>query len=225
MRPGILAALILSLAMLSAPGHAIGAGQGDYTAAQLALFDTPHLDNITKPATLAYDFRHRSGPAEDFDDEVEMIVTSVRQDGGKDLEFRYLTGERQRPYGMLEDFHGNPLIMLFLQRDVDEMAARLGGGSGYLRNRIRFAFREGAEVEEATVELAGKALAGTRIVIRPYADDPNGEQVPFFGEKTYEFLLVPDVPGGLYRIRAYIPAPGEDRPLAEDSLTFREAKS
>lgn len=224
MRPGIMGALVLSLVILSA-GPASAASDADYTAAQLALFDTPHLKNITSPSTLAYDFQHRSGPAEDYDDKVEMIVTSVRPDGGKDLDFRYLTGERQQPYGTLEGFRGNPLIMLFLQRDVDEMAAKLGGGSGYLRNRIRFAFRNGAEVEQATVELAGKAMPATRIVIQPYASDPNGEQLPFFREKTYEFLLAPDVPGGLYRIRAYIPVPGGDAPVVEDSLTFREAKS
>ncbi len=223
MRPGFVGALFLSIAAL-VTGAALAAGEVDYTAAQRALFDTPHLKNVTDPATLAYDFSHRSGASEDYDDKVEMIVTAVRPDGGKDLGFRYLTGERQRPYGTLEGFRGNPLIMLFLQRDVDQMAEKLGGGSGYLRNRIRFAFRDGAEVEKATVELAGKAMPATRIVIQPYVDDPNGERVPFFREKIYEFLLAPDVPGGLYRIRAYIPAPGDDTPVAEDRLTFREAK-
>lgn len=214
----------MSMAVLAA-GAARAAGDGDYTPAQLALFDTPHLENVTKPATLAYDFRHRSSAVENYDDQVEMIVKAVRPDGAKDIDFRYLTGQRQRPYGTLEGFRGNPLIMLFLQRDVDQMAEKLGGGSGYLRNRIRFAFRDGAAVEETTVELGGKAMPATRVVIQPYADDTNGERLPFFEEKTYEFLLAPDVPGGLYRIRAFIPAPSGGSPVAEDSLTFRETKT
>jgi hypothetical protein len=200
----LITALALALGMA---GTAPVTAQGGYTSAQVALFDTPHLENIAEPIALIYDFRHRATEGEAFDDHVRMIVTEVGLDGRKSLSFQYLSGSRQRPFAAIEGFRGNPLIMLFLQHDVEEMRQLTGGPSGYFRKRIRNAFRDGALVEELTVEHADKTLAARRITIHPFATDTNRDRFPSLADKWYEFILAPGIPGGLF----------------ENSLTYKAA--
>ncbi len=214
---------ILLAGLLALPAGA--AEESAYTPAQLALFDTPHLKNISEPGTLLYDFRHSAKAGEGFEDQVELTVTKIRPDGRKDLSFRYLSGDRQKAYPALEGFRGNPLIMLFLQHDVDEMERTVGGASSYYRNRIRFAFRDKVAVEPTTIDHGGQNLAATRITLRPFVDDPNGRHFQRFVNKWYEFLLVPQVPGGIYRIRSVVPAEDNDGTRIETSVTFRASAS
>ena len=98
----------------------------DYSAAQTALFGTPHLQNVTRPLSLRYEFRQSGTQGEGFTDLVEATVTEVRPDGKKNVEFQFLTGERERRFGPINGFRGNPVIMLFLQRDVEELSKRAG---------------------------------------------------------------------------------------------------
>lgn len=196
-----------------------------YTSAQIALFDTPHLENIVEPMALTYDFRHSAAEGQAFEDHVRMTVTEVGADGRKNLSFEYLSGSRQRPYAAIEGFRGNPLIMLFLQHDVEEMKQATGGPSGYFRNRIRHAFLNGAEVEELTVEHAGGSFPAKRITIRPFAADPNLDRFQGYAAKRYEFVLAPGIPGGLYRIRSVVPSQTGGAPLIENSLTYSEAET
>ncbi len=217
-----MAAFALAVGMA---GASPAMAEGGYTSAQIALFDTPHLESIAEPVALTYDFRHDAAEGEAFEDRVRMIVTEVGADGRKNLSFEYLSGSRQRPFAAIEGFRGNPLIMLFLQHDVEDMKQATGGPSGYFRNRIRNAFRDGAEVEALTVEHAEKTLAAKRITIRPFAADPNRDRFPEFAEKWYEFILAPGIPGGLYRIRSVVPSGADGVPLIENSLTYRDVET
>jgi len=218
--PNLSALFIFAFAAgLSGPG--LATGDGDYTKAQLALFATPHLANITEPVTLTYDFRRSAAKGEGgFEDLVKMTVTEVESDGRRNLSFEYLSGERRRPFADIEGFRGNPLIMLFLQQDVEEMKQATGGASVYFRNRIRHAFSNGAEVGESTVELGGETLGATRVIIRPFSKDSKLDSFPQLTEKWYEFVLAPEVPGGLYRIRTVVPSAAGGAPLIENRLTF-----
>ena len=97
----------------------------------------------------------------------------------------------------------------------------LGGRScENFRNRIRHAFSNGAEVGESTVELGGETLGATRVIIRPFSKDPKLGSFPQLTEKWYEFVLAPEVPGGLYRIRTVVPSAAGGAPLIENRLTF-----
>jgi hypothetical protein len=213
-----LAPVIVLLAAVGAAGAALAEG---YSEAQSALFNTPHLQNIAEPTALRYDFRQSGSRDDAFEDRVEVIVTEVLPDGKKNLEFHFLTGKRQRHFGPISGFVGNPLIMLSLQWDVEQLQQATGGGSNYFRGRIRAAFRDGAEVDQVPVTAGGDSWTATRVVIRPYLEDPKIQRFPDLTRKTYEFLLVPELPGGVYQIRAVVPAPdGVGVPLHEHGLTY-----
>lgn len=216
---------VIALAVISGAGIAAAASDDGYSEAQTALFGTPHLDNIGQPATLRYDFRHGGSADAAFDDEIKMTVTAIAADGGKDLDFEYMTGERRQPFNGVSAFRGNPLIMLFLQDDVNRMSKIVGGGEPYLRNRIRYAFVDKAETAPVTFEFEGRQVEGTRVTLTPFVGDGHRAELKEFEFKRYEFTLSPDVPGAVYRIRSVVPQAGGDAPLFEDMMTYRDTLS
>lgn len=215
----------IALAVIYGAGGALADSHGGYSEAQIALFGTPHLDNIESPLTLRYDFRHAGSVDAAFDDEIRVIVTAISADGGKDMNFEYMTGERRQPFNGVSEFRGNPLIMLFLQDDVNRMSKAVGGGEPYLRNRIRYAFVDRAETGPVTFEFDGRQVEGTRVTLAPFVGDDHRAELKEFEFKRYEFILSPQVPGAVYRIRAVVPDSGGEAPLFEDMVTYRDILS
>ncbi len=189
------------------------------SAAQVALFETPHLRNVDHAETLGYGVV-REGPAA-FTDTVAVHIRRVNADGTKDLAFDYLTGERQVKFPELDHFHGNPLLMLTLERDVLDMKEHVGLSTAYFRNKIREAFVTGAAIKEATFDLAGTAVPAREITVRPFEGDRRLERIPSLQAKTYSFVLSDAVPGMLAEIRIATPADtAMDAPAMSQRITF-----
>ncbi|SMF80295.1 hypothetical protein SAMN06265365_10921 [Tistlia consotensis] len=216
--------MLLAVAVLAA-GPARAAGES-YSRAQTELFATPHLENVTQPETLHYDFRRSGAAARPLDDSIDVIVTEVRPDGRKNLSFRFLSGPNQRRFPPVEGFRGNPLIMLFLERDVAEMAAATGGSPLYFRTRLRAAFGTDAQVEDVTLPQATTSppdASGAKarlVTVEPFARDPMIDRFPRYKDKRYEFLLSAAVPGGVERLTTILPAASGGQPAVEETVTF-----
>jgi hypothetical protein len=195
----------------------------DYSAAQLALFNTQHLANIEKPTTLHYAYKHQGTLEQAYDDVVEMTITAVTADGSKNVSFNYLSDKHHHEFPPVEGFRGNPIIMMFLEHDVIGLSQQTGGSTLYFRNRVRDSFVDRATTETTTVSYGGKDIAATRITIQPFLQDPYRARFEKFAEKTYEFLLAPEVPGGVYSMRVLTPGAAPDKPLEENLLQFQDA--
>jgi hypothetical protein len=209
--PGLLLALGISAGMPAATGAT------DEPSAQSLLFDANYLLPLTAPSRLVYAYSHKSEDPErfgkGFDDEVALKLSASTAGGGeKDVLLDMFTGERERILGPLTRVSGNPVVMMFLERDVTQMNMHVGGQTVYFRNVIRLAFREHAKLEPATFSWNGKQVSGTKIVIQPFLGDPNGDRMALFRTKTYEFIVSDAVPGGIYEIRSTV---GDDRPDAK----------
>lgn len=221
MKRGMAAAFATAILAIAVAGPVGAAAPHDgYSAAQVALFATPHLGNLGRTGVLVYDFTRRGTQQPAIDDTVEMAVTRLGPDGGRDVSFRFLHGPRAHPFPDIEGFHGNPVLMAFLQRDVEEMERMTGGKSGYFRNRIRQAFVAAAVVEPDTVTWDGRPTPARRITVRPYAGAELSERFPDLAGKTYEFVMADDVPGGIYRIRTRVDGAGETVRI-EEAMTLR----
>jgi len=210
---------MLTIASLAAPARAEGPPAEDQrplSAAQVALFETPHLQNVDRVETLGYGFVREGGAG--FTDRVALHIRRVNPDGSKDLAFDYLTGERQVRFPELDHFRGNPLLMLTLERDVAEMKEHVGLSASYFRNKIREAFVTGAVVSDATFDLAGAAVPAREITVRPFEGDQRLERIPSLQAKTYVFVLAEAVPGTLAEIRIATPA---DQSMAAPAMTQR----
>ncbi|MBV8535258.1 MAG: hypothetical protein JO128_06690 [Alphaproteobacteria bacterium] len=188
------------------------------TQAQVALFESNHLKDITRPVRLEYGFTHQGG-AGDFADKVTEDIRDVHSDGRKDVWVQFLSGTHEMKFPPAIGFNGNPLLMYFLEHDAVEMQEATGGASGYFRNRIRNAFLH-AEMHPTDVAVGGKACAGREIVIAPFRDDPHFAQSAF-REKSYQFTLCDGVPGTIYRIATTVPDIGNGAGGAyQEALTY-----
>ncbi len=197
-------------------GHA-----GEYTKAQVLLFDTPHLSNIRSTGSLRYDFDQRGTEVVGFSDSVELFITKIHEDGSKNLRVDFLTGRRRLPFSPVEGYRGNPLVMLFLQHDVVAMARELGGQPNYFRNRLRDALAKGGQIENFILSHGGQDLEAVRVTLTPFLGDRYRENFGAHENKTYEFVFAEDLPGGIYQIRTSVPGLGEAPPVLEETVTLR----
>lgn len=211
---------LLTLALSLVP---VGSGRADdppLSPAQIALFESDHLKDIKHPERLEYTFEHHGGLAGDYTDKVVADVRGIEENGRKDVWIDFLSGERRMDASPAIGFNGNPLLMYFLEHDVDEMRDATGGAAQYFRTRIRQAFAEGADVHPVEVKLDGKTSTGTEIVIAPFRNDAHAERFRGVAEKTYRFVLCGAVPGSIYQISTGVPS-GAGSPAAfEETMTY-----
>jgi hypothetical protein len=191
--------------------------------AQVALFESDHLRDIHHAAQLEYRFRHQAHGGKEDGEYVDRIALDLhpRDDGGKDVWVDFLTGAHHVAYPPLMGFHGNPILMFFLERDVEEMRRVTGGAATYFRNSIRRAFVDQAVVKPIEVERNGKATPATEITLAPFARDSQiATAFPAVKDKQYRFVLSQAVPGEVYEITAQVPGEAGAPPQVEDSIEF-----
>ena len=213
----IAAAVLAVLGILAAGAASRAADPPALNPAQTLVFATNHLAQIKQPVTLDYAFRHEGAGA--FTDKIALSVKAVHADGSKDVAVEFLSGKRRTDFPPVRGFHGNPLIMYFLEWDVRGMQKAIGGSALYFRNRIRNAFAGGAQVGKVSITLDGHPAMATAIVLRPYRDDPDIARYAAFRDKSYRFVLSDEVPGMVYEISTSVPAaPGA--PVEADRAVF-----
>ncbi|MCB1884465.1 MAG: hypothetical protein KDG89_10805 [Geminicoccaceae bacterium] len=220
-RLALLLALAPVLAPMLAPPSASAAGAKG-TVADL-VFDADLMAMIEEPGTLDYAFRMEGRTfKEPYASAARMEVREVAPDGEKQVWFDLFEGPNRRQFGPAEAKAQNPLILVFLQRDVVQMANLTGGSAAYFQHRIRAAFNGPAQVEPTTVEVDGAKVPATRVTMRPFEDDPKIDRFPAFKDKVYEFVVSDAVPGGLYRVATEVPDPKTGETILAESMTFKE---
>jgi hypothetical protein len=188
--------------------------------AQIALFESNHLKEISHPIVLDYTFRHRGGPEGDYLDKVSADIRAVHPDGRKDVWIEFLSGDRRVNFPPAIGFNGNPLLMFFLEHDAMEMRDVTGGSALYFRNRIRAAFADRARMHPVDVTVDGAPHQATEIEVAPFRDDPNLARFPAFAGKTYRFILSDAVPGEIYEISTTFAAQGAAPDTFEEWMTY-----
>ena len=149
------------------------------------VFGAGLLGGITSPALLRYHYEMRGTTLkEPFGSQVAMDVREVAQDGQKKVWVDMFEGPNHRALGPIDAREQNPLVLVFLQRDVAQMGGLTGGASGYFQQQIRRAFGKPAEVSQVTIELEGRPVQATRVVMHPFRDDPAIERFPRFRDKA-----------------------------------------
>ena len=210
---GMLAAVVLIL--LSGPGPAVA------ESVTSAVFEPGRFAAITAPVVLRYRFEiEGQGITPPAPQPVRVEVRSVAADGGKEVWLDLFEGQEHRLFGPVAAREQNPLVITFLQMDVNEMGRLTGGAAGYFQQQIRKAFNEPTESEAVTVELDGRSLPATRITLRPFRDDPAIDRFPAFRDKAYVFTVADGVPGGVWQLVTRVPDPANGTLILEKSLTF-----
>jgi hypothetical protein len=216
MRPGrahLAAALTLALA---APALA------EPNAASL-LFETPALTALPTGTTLIYRLERTGGdPGALPASTVELSLRPDAEGGGRNAHIVIVAGDRRQPAGPFPSLVGNPVLLVFLERDIAEMSRTLRGSPYYIRNRIREALGAATPAEPARFVFEGREVEGWRAAVSPFAQDRNRDRLREHADKRYEFTLSDAVPGGLYEVRTSRPG-ADGAPPAGERLAFERA--
>jgi hypothetical protein len=184
--------------------------------AETLLFQTNHMQNVHAPATLTYAFHKEGSAAPGFDDQVRLVLAN----GQPAAMLEFLTGPRQVPAPAVDNPEGNPVLLGFLEHDIAEMQRLTGGSRAYFRKRIRLALAQSAQVQPHRFTYAGKGVDGREIVIVPYRDDPMHARFEPYVRKRYTFIVSPQVPGGIYQVRAAAAGAQGQPALVDETLTL-----
>jgi hypothetical protein len=205
-------AMVFALAVLASGT----VGAQNISPAETLLFETDHLARLQAPATLVYEFRKVSNVEPGFNDKVQLDLSKAK--GRLNATLHFLSGEHKQEIPALEDAHGNPVLLGFLEHDIADMKRLTGGSSSYFRKRIRIALAEGARVTPQSITYQGKTLQGRAVRIQPYLNDPMQARFEKYAHKTYTFLVSEQIPGGLYQLHTSLesaaPAQGAAAPAA-----------
>lgn len=206
-RRGMIAVTIASLMAISLLAGFVQAKSDDtFSKANTLLFLSRHLDNVRGASVLHYAFEKR-GPMEDgYKDSIDITLSPEGEGGDKRAEVRYFTGARNQYMAPISNVQGNPIISIFLQRDVNDMEQRTEGSWLYFQKAIKVALENQATVKPVTFEYEGRTVNGSQIRITPYRDDPRRAQIEPYADKFYVFLLADAVPGEVYQLRSVVPA-------------------
>ncbi len=207
----------LAAGLLAFTASTAGAADpSQFSKAEKLVFTENHLANVKAPGALRYSFV-KSGTLEaGFQDEVRIDLDRNRKVQGS-----FLTGARALQLPDIELPEANPVILYFLEHDIRDMERLTKGKSAYFRKRIRMTMVDEAQVRDTTVSWQGRTLPAQEVTLTPYLTDPARSRYERFSNKRYTFVLVKDVPGGVYQIRSVMAGAKDGDPaMIEEVMTL-----
>lgn len=135
--------------------------------------------------TVAWSLTREGPPVEGFrpvaDGRITLAQVTDPSDGEPVLEVMQDDGTRSRRLGLFPISSGDPVLTVFLEQTVRDMAAITGGSPDYIRNRIKDAVFRGGEITED-----GEATVAS---FEPFANDPNAERMAGFQTLSMTFVM------------------------------------
>lgn len=218
MTAGVVLALPAAAAVTAADDET-----SDFSTANQILFMQVHITGPDDPMVYKYELDKTATLEEesDFHDEITMTARPTGDNDAKSVSIDYLSGDRDKFVREVAHATGNPIVMVFLQRDVNEMGRITGGHWRYFQKQIKLGLENKATVEPVTIEYNGKQVEAKRITLKPFTDDSRDEMKDYTG-KRYEFTVSDAVPGAIYEMHSILPGKGEDaKPRIEETLVLK----
>nr|WP_264047214.1 hypothetical protein [Methylobacterium sp. FF17] len=229
MKPVTLAALLM---LASAPTLAQGALEAPAVTktstappnASDLLFEQPQMKNVPAGTTLTYTYLRRSGISKGpfgppLDDTIKLGIEPGKSADSRDIRVQMFSGANRFPAGPFEDMPGNPVMTLFLEHHLIDLARVLMANPRYIKNAIRKGLRDNATVTPTEVDYKGRKVAAWRVETRPFLDDKMKERMRGFENLTYTFVTSDAVPGELVSIEASSKN-AEGGELLQENLTY-----
>jgi hypothetical protein len=157
----------------------------------------------------------------------EMSVTLAETDtkaGWREAVVTAREAEVERTLVALPESSGHPILLIFLESTVRDVAALTGGNPYYIRNRIREALAAQDVVEPAEIVLEGTSVPGERLVFRPFTEDPNRDRLGALADLEISVTLSAGVPGEIARLEAVAPMEDGGEPAFSETIVFERAE-
>ena len=158
----------------------------EMSSANIALFIDEHLKTITEPSRIYYKFSKESTREDNFVGNVVLNIVKVDDDNTKHITFRYLKGRNKVRFPPQIGAKGNPVFMLFFERDARDMQRLTGGNALFFRSRIRHTIAA-TEIKDVELEFRGNKLVGKQISFQPFLETKLKNRVSRY--KTKKFVI------------------------------------
>jgi hypothetical protein len=165
------------------------------------LFETPQLGKTKVGDKLDYSYSQKSADAtkygEAFEDKIKLTIDEAgKAPEERTVRVQMFSGEHQKPAGPFESISGNPVLLLMLENNVQQLSALFNANPRYFKNAIRRALRDAASAAD---QIDGQDQAW-RVEVTPFKDDPAKERLRGLETLTYVFRVAPGLPGAIYEI-------------------------
>lgn len=187
----------------------LGAGAAAAGGPVDLLFSTPHMRDVPAGGALRYDHVRVSDPSfgigPDFDQAISLAMGATGP-----ASFTLDAEGAPRTYDVNPGVPGNPLLMVFLETTLRNVAKATGGSEFYLRNRLKDGLRDGLT--------AGPDGA---LAMRPFEGDAHGAQLGPFVDMRVTFEVSEAAPGMLVALRAE--AGPAEAPIYREEIRYAPA--
>ncbi|MCB1521140.1 MAG: hypothetical protein KDJ37_11285 [Hyphomicrobiaceae bacterium] len=193
-------------------------------AATAILFDAKHLLNVGKGEALRYRFQRTvSNPkllGEPFSDDISVDVLNTAPDETREVSVQVFSGERARREQHINGMTGNPVLVVFLDRAVNNFSQLAGGNRPYLKQKMKMALDSGAKIDPVVVSYKGASHDGYRIRVSPYVGDANALKMMGYDGASFEIVVSEKVPGHFVQFSSVYESPVKDNPRLEERIVL-----
>ena len=192
----------------------------EMSTANIALFIDEHLQSITEPSRIYYKFEKESSREDSFIGNVVLNVVKIEDDNTKHITFRYLKGRNKVRFPPQIGAKGNPVFMLFCERDSRDMQRLTGGNALFFRSRIRHTIAA-TDVEDVEFDFNGKKYSGQKISFQPFMETELKRRVSRYKTKKFVVLMSKKIPGYIFKIETFIKDLEDPDDMVKETLVFQ----
>ena len=196
----------------------------EMSSANIALFIDEHLKNITEPSRIYYKFSKESTREDNFIGNVVLNIVKVEDDNTKHITFRYLKGRNKVRFPPQIGAKGNPVFMLFFERDARDMQRLTGGNALFFRSRIRHTIAA-TEIRDIELEFQGDKFVGKQISFQPFLETKLKNRVSRYKTKKFVLTMSEDIPGFIYKIETYIKDLDDPTDMVKEILQYQGVRT
>lgn len=185
------------------------------------LFGTPQWDGAPAGVTIRYTYdKVTAGPSfgASFKDQIVLTLGAGDDAQSRVAAVQMFSGPNRKPAGPFRSDGQNPVLLVVLEDNIQELSKLFKANPRYLKNAIRKAWRDNAKVEPAQDTIGGKQVAVTRVTVMPFVDDPESDKMMGLQTMAYVVDIANDVPGTIAVIDIHAAAQG--KPLFSETLRY-----
>ena len=192
----------------------------EMSSANIALFIDEHLKKINEPSRIYYKFIKESTREDNFKGNVVLNIVKIDDDKTKHITFRYLKGRNKVRFPPQVGAKGNPVFMLFFERDARDMQRLTGGNALFFRSRIRHSIAA-TDVEDIEFNFNGEKYSGKQVSFQPFLETELKNRVSRCKTKKFIVTMSENIPGFIYKIETYIKDLENPDDKVKETLTFQ----
>ena len=196
----------------------------EMSSANIALFIDEHLKTITEPSRIYYKFSKESTREDNFVGNVVLNIVKVDDDNTKHITFRYLKGRNKVRFPPQIGAKGNPVFMLFFERDARDMQRLTGGNALFFRSRIRHTIAA-TEIKDVELDFRGNKLVGKQIAFQPFLETKLKNRVSRYKTKKFVLTMSEDIPGFIFKIETYIKDLDDPSDMVKEILQYQGVRT